>query len=87
MARVIIGKNESTAKNQFNINPRLQRTQATGNSRGFVLGTKIPDFPIIQDGLVTLPNRAIPRNLNKTPNKKRVVRKDKASLQGVPRKR
>lgn len=87
MTRIIIGQNESTAKNQFNINPKLQRTQATGNNRGFVYGTKIPDYPIIQEGLVTLPNRAVPRNLNKTPNVKRVVTSDKASLQGVPRKR
>jgi len=87
MVRIIIGKNESTAKMQFEINPRLQRTQATGNRQGFVRGTKIPDFPVIQEGLVTLPNRAIPRNLENTPNKKRVVKRDVASLQGVPRKR
>ncbi len=61
---VVFGVNESTAKKQFKINPRLQRTQATGNRKGFTLGTKIFDYDTEQDGIVVLPNRAVPQNLN-----------------------
>jgi len=87
MARIILGQNQSTAKKQFEINPRLQRTQATGNRQGFVRGTKIPNFKIFQDGIVTLVNRAVPLNLKQKVNNKRVVKFDAPSLQGVPKQR
>jgi len=87
MVRIIIGKNESTAQNQFEVNPKLQRTQASGNRQGFVRGTEIPPFKVIQNGIITLKNRSVPLNLEETPNKKRTVKFDKPSLQGVPRER
>jgi len=64
MKRVVIGINNSTAKKQFKINPRLQRTKASGNRHGFTLGTRIFNYPIIQGGQVVLPNRAVPQNFN-----------------------
>jgi len=60
----VFGVNNSTAKKQFEINPRLQRTQATGNRRGFTLGTEKFDYPISQNGQVVLPNRAVPQNMD-----------------------
>ncbi len=64
MADIVLGVNRSTAKKQFKINPRLQRTQATGNRKGFTLGTEIFDYPISQNGQVVLPNRAVPQQQN-----------------------
>jgi len=59
----VFGVNNSTAKKQFEINPNLQRTQATGNRRGFTLGTEIFDYPISQNGQVVLPNRSVPQQM------------------------
>ncbi len=82
MARIIIGRNNSTAKNQFKLNPNLQRTQATGNRQGFTLGTMIPKFPVIAKGLVRLQNRNVPLNAD-AKNIKKVPRFDVPSLLGV----
>ncbi len=60
MADFVLGVNNSTAKKQFEINPRLQRTKASGNRRGFTLGTEIFDYPINQNGQVVLRNRSVP---------------------------
>jgi len=59
--RGVSGVNESTAKKQFRINPKLQRTQATGNRQGFVRKT-IGAKNVIINGVVRLPNRAVPLN-------------------------
>lgn len=64
MKRIVIGINNSTAKKQFKINPRLQRTKASGNRSGFTLGTRIFNYPITQSGQIVLPNRAVPQNFN-----------------------
>ncbi len=65
MARqFVLGENDSTAKKQFEINPKLQRTQATGNRQGLTLGTEIFDFETLQNDQVVLPNRAVPQNMN-----------------------
>jgi len=65
MARqFVFGINESTAKKQFKINPKLQRTQATGNRQGLTLGSEKFDFEISQNGVVVLPNRAVPQNMD-----------------------
>ena len=66
----VFGVNDSTAKKQFKINPRLQRTQATGNRKGLTLGTTKFDYDTEQDGIVVLPNRAVPQNLNFKTKKK-----------------
>jgi len=60
----VFGVNDSTAKKQFEINPRLQRTQATGNRKGFTLGTEMFDYETLQNNQVVLPNRAVPQNQN-----------------------
>lgn len=86
MARVILGRNNSTAKNQFKINPNLQRTQATGSNQGFTLGNQIPEFPVVAKGIVRLVNRAVPLNAN-AKGVKKVPKKDSPSLQGVPKQR
>lgn len=62
--RVVLGINTSTAKKQFEINPKLQRTQATGNRSGLTLGTRKADYPTEQNKQVVLPNRAVPQNQN-----------------------
>jgi len=59
----VLGRNNSTAKKQFKINPKLQRTQATGNRQGLTLGTEIFDYETLQNGVVVLPNRAVPQNM------------------------
>ena len=73
MADIVLGVNNSTAKKQFKINPRLQRTQATGNRKGFTLGTEIFDYPINQNGQVVLRNRAVPLQM-KFPFRRKVPR-------------
>ncbi len=60
MADFVLGVNNSTAKKQFIINPNLQRTKASGNRKGFTLGTEIFDYPISQNGQVVLRNRSVP---------------------------
>lgn len=65
MARqFVLGENDSTAKKQFEINPKLQRTQATGNRQGLTLGTEIFDYKTLQNKQVVLPNRAVPQNMD-----------------------
>jgi len=64
MKRFVFGVNNSTAKKQFEINPKLQRTKASGNRSGFTLGNRIFNYPINQSGQIVLPNRAVPQNFN-----------------------
>jgi len=88
MARVVMGIDEQRAPNQFIINPRLQRTRNGDPTlrQGLTLGTLIPNFKVIQKGIVRLENRAVPLNSKQGPSK-RVPRKDLPSLRGVPRGR
>ncbi|MBA7492249.1 hypothetical protein ES702_02798 [subsurface metagenome] len=58
----VLGRNDSEAKKQFKINPRLQRTQASGNRKGLTLGSNIVNYKTVQNGEVVLPNRAVPQN-------------------------
>lgn len=85
-SKIVIGKNDSTSKNQFRINPLLQRTRASGAEHGVTLGTAKPSFAVVQNDIVTLPNRSIPRNLDKTPNKKKTPN-DQTGFQGTPVRR
>jgi len=71
----VFGVNNSTAKKQFEINPKLQRTQATGNRKGFTLGTPKFDYETLQNGQVVLPNRSVPQNM-----KFRTLRKVPANI-------
>jgi len=67
MDRIVLGFNNSEAKDQFKINPKLQRTRAEGNRQGFTLGSEIFNYPTLQDGQVVLPNRAVPQNFKFSP--------------------
>ena len=62
--RFLVGKNQTQAPDQFKINPRLQRTRAGTPSvrQGLTLGTFIPNFPVVEDKITRLPNRAVPLN-------------------------
>jgi len=62
MKRIVLGINDTEAPDQFEINPRLQRTRAEGNRQGLTLGTFLFNYPILQEGQVVLPNRAVPQN-------------------------
>lgn len=70
--RFVLGTNETQAPNQFEIDPALQRTKAGDPSvrQGFTLGSVIRDYPTLQNGIVVLPNRAVPQNHNFTPLKR-----------------
>ena len=85
-SRIIIGKNDSKSINQFRVNPLLQRTRASGSEQGITLGTSKPAFKVVQKDLVTLPNRSIPRNLEKTPDKKKTPN-DQTGFAGTPVRR
>ncbi len=65
---VAVGEDDSQVKKQFRINPRLQRTQATGNRQGKTLTTI--EENVIQDGIVRLPNRAVPLNAKTKPKRR-----------------
>lgn len=83
MARIVLGVNLSQAINQFKINPKLQRTRVEIIRQGLTLGTELPEYPVIQNNSIRLPNRAMPRNANFA-QRKRVPRFDAASLLNVP---
>ena len=70
--RFVLGVNNSTAKKQFEINPKLQRTQATGNRHGLTLGTDVFDYETLQNKQVILQNRAVPFNNSKGNNLRRI---------------
>jgi len=65
--RHVLGINETEAPDQFKINPKLQRTRAEGNRQGLTLGSTIVMYPILQDGQIVLPNRAVPQNFKFSP--------------------
>lgn len=62
--RFLVGQDQTQAPDQFKINPRLQRTRAGTPSvrQGLTLGSFIPNFPVIDDSQIRLPNRARPLN-------------------------
>ena len=73
--RFVLGKNDAQAPDEFEINPKLQRTQNGEPSvrQGLTLGSSIFDYPTLQNKQVVLKNRAVPFNnsknnrLNKVP--------------------
>jgi len=72
--RFVLGKNETQAPNQFEIDPKLQRTQAGEPSvrQGLTLGSEIFDYPTLQNKQVVLKNRAVPFNNSKNNRLNRV---------------
>ena len=64
----VSGTNESTAKKQFKINPKLQRTQVTGNQQGLTKTTTA--INVEAEGIIRLPNRSVPLNPNQKPKRR-----------------
>lgn len=81
--RHVVGINQTEALDQFEINPRLQRTRAEGNRQGFKLANYIPNFPVSTKDLVRLKNRSVPLN-NKFNETDRVLRSDVIGGLDVP---
>lgn len=66
------GRKPKAAQAQFKVNQKLQRTQLKGNEDGITkLTSRATGF--IQNGVVRLPNRAVPLNSDQ-PKKKRAGR-------------
>jgi len=55
------GRQPKAAQGQRRVNPKLQRTQLKGNEDGITKKTPAASG-IIQNGVVRLPNRAVPLN-------------------------
>lgn len=72
--RFVLGKNMAQAPDEFEINPKLQRTQNGEPSvrQGFTLGSVIFDFPTLQNDQVVLKNRRVPFNNSKSNRLNRV---------------
>jgi len=83
--RFVVGINETQAPDQFEINPRLQRTRAGDPSvrQGLKLASYIPNFPVSTKLIIRLKNRAVPLNPNfvETP---RVLQRDVIGFLNVP---
>jgi len=62
--RFVLGTNQAQAPNEFEINPKLQRTQNGEPSvrQGFTLGTFVFNYETLQNKQVVLKNRAVPFN-------------------------
>jgi len=74
--RFVLGINETQAPDQFEIDPALQRTKAGDPSvrQGFTLGSRIFEYPTLQNKQVVLKNRAVPFNNTKENFLRRVPR-------------
>lgn len=57
-----IGKQPLDAVRPRQIDPKLQRSLASGTQKGVTLGTKKPIFKVIQGGIVRTKNRSVPLN-------------------------
>ncbi len=57
-----IGKQPRDAVVPRLIDPKLQRSLASGTEQGVTLGTKKPIFKVVQKGIVRLKNRSVPLN-------------------------
>lgn len=69
--RITVGKDESASQRAFAVNPKLQRTQATGNRQGKVIAKESKN--VVIDKIVRLPNRAVPLNTDQ-PKQRRAGR-------------
>jgi len=81
--RFVVGVNQEEAPDQFEIDPRLQRTRNEGNRQGFKLASFIPNFPVETKDIIRLKNRAVPLN-NKFLETPRVLTKDVIGFLDVP---
>lgn len=81
--RFVVGIDQQQAPDQFEINPRLQRTRNSGDRQGLKLASYIPNFPVSTKDLIRLKNRAVPLN-NKFLETPRVLTKDVIGFLDVP---
>ncbi len=81
--RFVVGINQEEAPDQFEIDPRLQRTRNEGNRQGLKLASYIPNFPVETKDLIRLKNRAVPLNPNFVESP-RVLQKDVIGFLDVP---
>jgi len=81
--RFVVGINQEEAPDQFEIDPKLQRTRNEGNRQGLKLASFIPNFPVQTEDLIRLKNRAVPLN-NKFLETPRVLTKDVIGFLDVP---
>jgi len=81
--RFVVGINMEEAPDQFEIDPRLQRTRNEGNRQGLKLASYIPNFPVSTEFIIRLKNRAVPQN-NEFVESPRVLQKDVIGFLDVP---
>jgi len=81
--RFVVGINQTEAPEQFEINPKLQRTRAEGNRQGLKLASFIPNFPVQTKLIIRLKNRAVPQN-NEFVESPRVLQRDVIGFLDVP---
>ena len=81
--RFVVGIDQQQAPDQFEINPRLQRTRNSGDRQGLKLASYIPNFPVSTKDLIRLKNRAVPLN-NKFLETPRVLPQDVIGGLDVP---
>ena len=81
--RFVVGINMTEAPDQFEINPKLQRTRAEGNRQGLKLASFIPNFPVQTKLIIRLKNRAVPQN-NEFVESPRVLQRDVIGFLDVP---
>ena len=81
--RFVVGINQTEAPEQFEINPKLQRTRAEGNRQGLKLASYIPNFPVQTKLIIRLKNRAVPQN-NEFVESPRVLQRDVIGFLDVP---
>jgi len=81
--RFVVGVNQEEAPDQFEIDPRLQRTRNEGNRQGLKLASYIPNFPVSTKDIIRLKNRAVPLN-NKFLETPRVLTQDVIGFLDVP---
>jgi len=81
--RFVVGISEQEAPNQFEIDPRLQRTRNSGNRQGLKLASFIPNFPVSTKLIIRLKNRAVPQN-NEFVESPRVLQRDVIGFLDVP---
>ncbi len=81
--RFVVGTSQQEAPDQFEIDPKLQRTRNSGNRQGLKLASFIPNFPVSTKDIIRLKNRAVPLN-NKFLETPRVLTSDVIGFLDVP---
>jgi len=69
LKKTFAGRQPKAVQAQKRVNPKLQRTQLKGSEDGITKKTAAASG-IIQNGVVRLPNRAVPLNSDQKPKKR-----------------